>query len=126
MAVVRYSAFKAAQKVLGWTGSNRGRKLVKVMTHRERELGRQIIIREKHGRVTCCYFTEPMIRRYLPEFFMRSEEDLSVEVKLHLDKVKAQLDASLDEKVASLVADLRADHRRLAKRVELLERNRRA
>lgn len=95
---------------------------MRVVKHREQELGKQIAIREKHGRITRCYFTEPMIRRYLPEYFMRSEEDLSVEVKLHLDKVKAQLDASLDEKVTSLVADLRADYRRLAKRVELLER----
>lgn len=112
---------KAAKDLLGWTDVNRGRRLISHMKAKEKEAGKLLMHRKRHLSKTWFYVTEPMLRRYLPEFFMLTQDELGAEIRSYLEQVKSRLSVEIDERIAVAVEALKGDIKRIHLRIDTMQ-----
>jgi hypothetical protein len=112
---------EAADKILGWTGRRRGRRLIALVLRKERVEQREIAIRGPGSGNGIRYgLTEPMLRLHFPELFAPQIDALAVELRRRVDQLKATIGAEVDERMAPQVQQLRSAHERLTSEVTRL------
>lgn len=110
-----YLSPDAAAALLGWVGPDRATRLLRVIRAKEYRLGREIMVRlgGRHRGVRY-KLTEALLRRYCPELFLSSQDELVSDVRRHLSDMETRVEATIDERTAPQFEGLRAADARLA------------
>lgn len=119
----RYLTPDQAAALLGWEGRRRAQRLLRVMFAKEREAGKLLLVRlGGSGAGTRYGITEQLLRRYCPELFHASQDELLAEVRHQLGAINKGV---ADRVLAIIVPELRGIEARVERRLQALERARR-
>lgn len=99
-----YSTRDAAEKLLGWKGKHRGKRLSRVIIKQEKKLGFQFAKRvpSRTGK-PWLEIDEKSLRLYLPNLFEVSQIELATEMRSKLDaiceSIPDQIASQIDERI---------------------------
>lgn len=118
----KYMSADAAAAWLGWVGSHRGERLVRIMLGKEQLYGRQIMARAGGPKKTCYLLTRPMLERYCSELFLKTPDELVNRLRPALERLEGRVEAIVDERLAPQLEELRVADDLQAQAIENVER----
>lgn len=119
----RYLTLDQGAELLGWVGSKRSERLLRVIVAREKRLGREIVPRNGGSRNGVRYgLTEQILKRHFAEMFMTTPDELVQRLGPALGRLDERIEVIVDERIAPQVEELRCADQLLARSVERVER----
>jgi len=136
-----YSTRDAAEKLLGWKGRLRGKRLSRVIVKQEKKLGFQFAKRvPSHTGKSWLRVDEKSLRLYLPNLFDASPIELANEIRAKIDvlneSIPEQIASQIDERIhtgqrhaTNIMAEIKRvesgimnEVDRLSRRIDTIER----
>jgi hypothetical protein len=119
----RYLTLDQGAELLGWVGSKRSERLLRVIVSKERRLGREIVPRLGGSRNGVRYgLTEQILRRNFAEMFMSTPDELIQRLGPALGRLDERIEVIVDERLAPQIEELRCADQLIARSVECVER----
>lgn len=119
----RYLALDQGAELLGWVGSKRSERLLRVIVAKERRLGREIVPRLGGSGSGVRYgLTEQILRRHFAELFMSTPDELMKRLGPALGRLDERIEVIVDERLAPQIEELRCADQLIARSVECVER----